>query len=294
MSNAELTQLNFPTIPLDLIRPPGDPIRSTVDEDEFLALVESFREIGQITPIVVFKDGDEYEIIAGHRRFLAARHLKWPTIEVRVVERDETLNAAVKLHENAFREAVSPEDEGKYFDKLARDRGLSVRDLAKITGRSHYYIQSRLACTTYPPDIKDALREKKISLAVAEAFAKIDDGVERRRLLSYAMDAGCTAKTAQVWADSWRVTQTTVDNENLVAPPPPPNTTWAEAMFPCYLCSTPTPLTHLQILRLCGDCHADISTAKRNLASTNAHHQRLTEDEGRTGQTTQAPGPQEG
>lgn len=271
-----------------MIRPPADPIRSTVDEEEFLALVESLREVGQITPIVVFQDGDQYEIVAGHRRYLAARHLKWPTIEVRVVVQDATLNAAVKLHENSFREAVSPEDEGSYFDKLARERHLSVKDLARMTGRSHYYVQSRLACTTYPADIKEALREKRISLAVAAAFAQIDDGAERRRLLAYAIDAGCTARTAVLWAESWKVTQAAVDCENLVANTTPSGGSWAEAMFPCYLCAGPTPISRLQIIRLCGGCHADLRAAQSSLVGTNANHQGCPTNESGARAPTQA------
>lgn len=264
-------------IPLEMIVPPTNPIRTNLDEHEFLALVDSMREIGQITAIVVVPHGDNFEIIAGHRRYLAAEHLRWPTLEARVVPRDEELNTAVKIHENSFREAVSPEDEGRYFDKIIREKEIGIKDLAKLVNRSHYYVQSRLHCTTFPANIKDALREKRISLGVASELSKINDEGERRRLLAYAADQGCSTKTAKLWVDTWMITQEAIDAENLKAPQSTGPAHYAEPHFPCYTCATPTPISQLAVIRMCEGCRNGLDQARNDLATTapdNQGHQK--------------------
>lgn len=267
-------------IPTDLIDPPSKPIRTTVDEEEFLALVDSLRTLGQISPLVVKPAGERYETIAGHRRLMAAKHLRWPSLECRVVNEDEHTNTAVLIHENSFREGVSPEDEGKYFHSLMREKGLSIRDLASMTNRSTYYITSRLATTTWPANIQHALREKQISLGVAQELAKIHDDAERRRLLAYAVDQGCSAKTAKLWAESWEATQQPVDNQNLIAPANLPESTYQEPHYPCYACSQPTRISALSIIRLCGDCAHALSLARNHPQGTTQDCLGNTTDQG--------------
>lgn len=258
MSQSIQTPLDVRLLPLDLISEPQEPVRTSFEESEFLALVDSMRIMGQLQQIIVKEFNGRYEVVAGHRRLKAARYLRWHSILCSIVSGTPEENEAKKLHENAFRESVAPEDEGHYFQHLAAAHKWGVREIAKAMNRSPYYVESRLKVLTWPRDVLDALRAGKVGLGVAEALAEINDVDERRRLLAYAIEGGCNARTARGWADTWNATQHTLSMEAIESsrfdsfkPPPQP-------MYPCHACEKPIDVSYIRQLSLCPECWKQI------------------------------------
>lgn len=130
------------SLPLAAIQPsPRNPRRATGDVTELAA---SLREHGLLQPVVVRPSGAGYELIAGHRRYAAAKLLGWT--EIAAVVRDETEEQAeiLTLVENLQREDLTAKEEATALERLVRERGWTTRQVGEAIKRSHVYVSKRL------------------------------------------------------------------------------------------------------------------------------------------------------
>jgi ParB family chromosome partitioning protein len=129
------------SLPTESIRPSQRNPRQRLEVDE---LVESLRVHGLLQPIVVRRRGAGYELIAGHRRYEAARRLGWN--EITAVVRNETDEQAyiLTLVENLQREDLEPKEEAAALEVLVRERGWSTRQVGEAIKRSPMYVSKRL------------------------------------------------------------------------------------------------------------------------------------------------------
>ncbi len=105
-------------IQISEIDEPADQVRSYIGSDELTELARSIEKVGVLQPIIVTQKNARYEIVAGHRRFLAnllARKATIPCIIMDPLEVDET---EAKIHENLFREDINPADEAQFYQKI--------------------------------------------------------------------------------------------------------------------------------------------------------------------------------
>jgi ParB/RepB/Spo0J family partition protein len=265
----QLTRL----LSLEEVDEPAIPMRTSTNEEEHFNLVDSMRAVGQLQPILVKSVANRYEVVVGHRRLKAARYLRWPTILATIVDNNDDTNAMRLLQENSCREQPAPEDEGRYFQHLAQEKKLGIREIARWTNRSPYYVESRLQVLTYPADIRDHLANKTVGLGVAAALAEINDQSERRRLTAYAVESGANAKTAEAWAHHWRLNAAAVPAEAIAAEVMDRPIKYEEPLFPCFGCERAIKISHLHVTRFCQECYHDISNANQ----TTHLHQRPAE-----------------
>ncbi|MDQ6674548.1 MAG: ParB/RepB/Spo0J family partition protein [Chloroflexota bacterium] len=129
------------SLPTSSIRPSSRNPRHRLDVDE---LAESLRAHGMLQPIVVRRRGAGYELIAGHRRYEAAKRLGWS--EIAAMVRDETDEQAyiLTLVENLQREDLEPKEEAAALEVLVRERGWSTRQVGEAIKRSPMYVSKRL------------------------------------------------------------------------------------------------------------------------------------------------------
>ena len=186
-------------ISIDLIDDPDSPVRTTIDEDTFQDLVNSIKLVGLIQPIIVRAKGGRYEVVAGHRRFMACRVANLPTIPCIVRSLDDRSADVVKLHENFSREDINVVDEARFLSGLINKYHLEVSDLANQIGRSESYVRSRLAIIDWDPVILAALENRQIDYSSARWIAKIDNELLRRDYLEHAVKSGITSATAKRW-----------------------------------------------------------------------------------------------
>lgn len=191
-------------IPLDQIDAPKTAMRSDVHDEKIEELASSIKSIGLLQPVLLQRVGERYEIIAGHRRCVAARLAGLVTIDAIVRTPSEPEATRMKIDENLLRVDVNPIDEAIFLTKIMQEHDFSVEKIAEMTRRSTDYISSRLEILEYPDYLIEALGEKQISLGAAEYLAKITDERVRENYVRYAISGGISVKRAIAWHDSWK------------------------------------------------------------------------------------------
>jgi ParB/RepB/Spo0J family partition protein len=198
----ELGQLQ--TIPLDLVADPKLPARENMDQAAMEELKQSMQQMGLLSPIVVVKRGEGFEVVAGHRRTLAARALLWPTIRAMVYPADWTDQSAAMLHENIIRENLNAAQEGVFFTQLLEERKLDEEGLCKLVKRSAQYVASRLELLRKDQEVFQALREGRISFAVARELNRFPEEQIRRYHLDQAIRSGTSSRVVEQWYNEWK------------------------------------------------------------------------------------------
>lgn len=170
----------YSLLPLGEIRPSPTNPRKRFDEAGLLELAESIRQFGVLEPIIVRPlsddDGATYEIVAGERRWRAAKLAGVPTIPAIKRRMTDAEALEIQVVENNQRQDVSPLEEAEGFSRLIEIRWpeLSVpdrvRDLAARIGRSPRYVTSRLKLRGLIPQVRTALDEDRILLGHALAL----------------------------------------------------------------------------------------------------------------------------
>ncbi len=144
---------------VDAIRPDPNQPRKTFDEGLLAELAASIKSVGIIQPPVVRTHADAYMLISGERRWRAARHLGWETIDV--IVRDD-LNARAQLIENIQREALSAWEIYRVISaELAT--GVTHAELAKSLGKSRTWVTAFAAIDNMPPILVSALRDGRVT-----------------------------------------------------------------------------------------------------------------------------------
>ncbi len=175
------TRAQIRDITVDRILPnPAQP-RLSYEEDSLLELADSIREHGVLQPILVRSVGNQFELIAGERRWRASRMAERESIPAIVVEFDEQTALEVSIIENLQREDVSALEEASMFRKML-DLGYSVRQLAQKIGKDKGYVENRIRLADAPPEIRELVSLRKDTLSHAYELMKIGDERTRRRL----------------------------------------------------------------------------------------------------------------
>jgi ParB family chromosome partitioning protein len=144
------------------ISPPRYPLRHNLDSIPELAM--SIEENGLLHPITVRVVGDRFEIIAGHRRYLACRRLKWARIPCQVVEADDKEAFELALTENIQHETLSPLDMARAFKSYVNEFGYGGEsELARRIGRSEQYVSQYLQLLKLSPSVLRKLTTRVVS-----------------------------------------------------------------------------------------------------------------------------------
>jgi ParB/RepB/Spo0J family partition protein len=195
-------------LPMKMILEPSYIMRATINEKGIEELAGSIRKVGLIEPIVVKKSKTKYEIIAGHRRYLAHILLKAESIPAIVrYKKEEDINL-VKLHENIYREDITVGDEARLYGYLLRSLGMSQKEIAAFASKSEGYVSQRVAILNYPQPLMEKLESGDISFAVARELSKIDDIKTLTSLIYAAATGGCSESTAKMWRQQFEATKT--------------------------------------------------------------------------------------
>ncbi|CAN5516660.1 hypothetical protein BH20CHL6_BH20CHL6_07910 [soil metagenome] len=170
-------------VPLDRIDPNPDQPRLTFDEEALNDLAASVREHGILQPILVRPwTSRQYQLVAGERRWRAARLAGLPEVPAIVEEINDETALEIAIIENLQREDLSPLDEAIMFDRMTSERGYSVRKLAQKLGKDKGYIENRLRLADAPAEIKQLVSLRKDTLSHASELLKVEDPRKRRRL----------------------------------------------------------------------------------------------------------------
>ena len=172
-SGAELKEdAGLLNLPISKVEPAADQPRERFDPEALEELTDSIRQHGLIQPITVRKiDGGYYQIIAGERRWRAARAAGLTEIPVRVIEADDRRAMELALVENLQREDLNPIEEARGYRTLMQEYGLTQEDAAAAVGKSR-------------PAVANALRLLGLSDAAQRLVVEAAAGLVRARLHS--------------------------------------------------------------------------------------------------------------
>lgn len=194
-------------VPIQLIDDPALASRSEMDDAKMDELVASIRAVGIIQPIALVARGARYEVIAGHRRTVAARRVGLPVIPATVYPADHPALRVIQAHENGRREDVNPVDEAFWFaELLEHECGQDIDRLAGLVGESVAYVDSRLALLTLDDATREALRLNEIKIGVARELMKVTDPHYRQYYLAHAIKSGATVAVVSGWVIEWKNT----------------------------------------------------------------------------------------
>jgi ParB family chromosome partitioning protein len=157
-------------IPVDQITSSPYQPRSVFDDDRIDELSQTIRTHGVIQPIVVRKTGSSYQLIAGERRWRAAKKIGMATIPAIVREMSDTQAASVALIENLQREGLTAIEEALAYQQLIELHGLTQESLAQRLGKGQSTVANKLRLLHLPEDVQEALMQRKISERHARAM----------------------------------------------------------------------------------------------------------------------------
>ena len=170
-------------LPVGKLEPRSEQPRSVFDEDALGELAESIRRYGVIQPITARAlSGGYYQIIAGERRWRAARRAGLDEIPVRVIEADDRRAAELALVENLQREDLNPIEEARGYRALIDDYGLTQEEAAQSVGRSRPAVANALRLLSLSPSVLSLVETGALSAGHARALLPIAE--EGRQLAS--------------------------------------------------------------------------------------------------------------
>ena len=174
--------------------------RKKFDDDALLALADSIRHNGVLSPILVARDGRRYTIIAGERRWRAARLANCPTIPAIVRDLDDVRRQEAALIENIQREDLNAIEEARGIRRLMEECALTQEVVAERIGRSRSAVANILRLLNLPKRIQDAVIEGTLSAGHARVLAGIDDAELQTGLFAKTMQFGWSVRQLEAAA----------------------------------------------------------------------------------------------
>lgn len=163
------------TVRLSEIEPNRDQPRKVFNEESITSLAESIKEHGMLQPILVRPFRSGYQIIAGERRWRAARMLGLSEVPVQIREMDDQQAMQIALIENLQRENLNPVEEAEGYKDLCERFSMSHEDIAKAVGRSRSSVSNAVRLLSLPDEILIMLSEGDISTGHAKALLSFED-----------------------------------------------------------------------------------------------------------------------
>ncbi|MEE3453904.1 ParB/RepB/Spo0J family partition protein [Dialister sp.] len=172
--------------------------RQDFDEESLKSLAESIKKDGLLSPVVVRKKEDNrYELIAGERRYRAAKLAGLLLIPAIVVDYDDRKAAEMALVENLQREDLNPVEEGLAYQKLMETYGLTQEEVADKVGRSRPYVANLVRLLELPEEIKNFLIKKELTPGQARPLLTLPSEAEKVSLARRIVREGLSARAVE-------------------------------------------------------------------------------------------------
>ncbi|MBS4196562.1 nucleoid occlusion protein [Lederbergia citri] len=185
-------------IPVSHIIPNRFQPRTIFDETKIEELARTIHTHGIIQPIVVREsDENQYEIIAGERRFRAIQLLGWDEVPAIIKNLSDTETASIALIENLQREELTPIEEAMAYGKLLEMHNLTQEALAQRLGKGQSTVANKLRLLKLPEEIQEAILQKKITERHARALIPLKDPEKQIQVMNLIIEKGLNVKQAE-------------------------------------------------------------------------------------------------
>lgn len=194
-------------LPLAQIRPNKGQPRKLFKPDELAELADSIKQNGVLQPILVRKKGDSYEIVAGERRYQAAREagLEEVPVIIREISDDDVFKLA--LIENLQRSDLSPLEEASGYRQLIKEKGLTQEELAKILSKSRSTITNTLRLLDLPEEVQELVDEGRLTAGHARAILAVPSDEGRVALAHKVVSEHLSVRQTESLAATFSVSQ---------------------------------------------------------------------------------------
>jgi ParB family chromosome partitioning protein len=188
----------FQELPVGSISPNRRQPRTQFDEESLAALTASVRELGVLQPVLVRSTGGgAYELIAGERRWRAAKRAGLSLIPAIVRTVDDTLSLEQALVENVQREDLNPLDEAAAYQQLLEDFHLTHDELASRVGKSRAAISNTLRLFQLPPSVQRMVAEGRLTAGHARALLSTPDRAFQEALAQRVVTDGMSVRAVE-------------------------------------------------------------------------------------------------
>lgn len=190
-------------VPVELIAPNPNQPRRRFDEEQLGALAASLQERGVLQPVLVRpKPGGRYELIAGERRWRAAKLAELAEIPAIVRRHDDATTLELALIENMAREDLNPVEEARACAALVEELGLTREEVGRRVGRGRVAVSNLMRLLDLPDEVLDRLEDGSLTEGHGRALLLAEDHTERRRLARAAAAEGWTVRAVEAKARS--------------------------------------------------------------------------------------------
>lgn len=179
------------------IMPNANQPRKTFSEEKIEELSKSIKEHGIIQPIVVRKKGKSYEIVAGERRWRAARKAELAKVPCLIRELSDEQNMLIAIIENMQREDLNPVEEAEGLNQMIVTFGMTQEQISKGVGKSRPYIANSLRLLKLPEYIKEEMAEGRLSAAHGRTLVTVEDEDVRKALCERIIKEGLSVRETE-------------------------------------------------------------------------------------------------
>ena len=189
----------YQLLPIYKVEPNPDQPRRDFDEEELQALADSIREHGIIQPLTVRElNSGYYQIIAGERRWRAARLANLSEVPVVVIEADDKKAMELALIENLQRQDLNPVEEALGYKSLMEDYGMTQEDAAKRVGKSRPAVTNALRLLNLNEEVLDKVRTGQLSAGHARAVLTIKNEKKQQAAAQKIVALGLSVRQAEL------------------------------------------------------------------------------------------------
>jgi ParB family transcriptional regulator, chromosome partitioning protein len=190
---AELRELH-----VDLVAPNPDQPRKRFDDEALQALADSVKERGVLQPVLVRpRPGGSYELVAGERRWRAARLAGLETLPALVQQRDDAQSLEDALIENMAREDLNPIEAARAVAGLVEELGLTREEVGRRVGRSRVAVSNLLRLLDLPDEALAMVEDGSLTEGHGRALLLADDHADRRSIARAAVQGGWSVRVVE-------------------------------------------------------------------------------------------------
>jgi ParB family chromosome partitioning protein len=191
-------------IPLKQVRPCPFQPRKDFSQESLRELADSIREQGVVQPLIVRQVGDEFELIAGERRWRAAQLLGLSDIPAIVREADDRTVLELALIENLQRENLNPMEEALGFSQLIEQFQLTQEEAAARVGKSRAAVANALRLLKLPPEVQQGLRMGQLSVGHAKVILGLPNPIDQKRAADRVLSGALNVRQTEELVAQWQ------------------------------------------------------------------------------------------
>jgi ParB family chromosome partitioning protein len=190
----------------------GQP-RKNFDDQKLLQLSESIKQHGIVQPLIVKKDGNVYKIVAGERRWRAARLAKLKTVPVIVKELSGKQTMEIALIENIQREDLNPIEEAEAYEKLINEYNMTQEEISKSVGKSRPAIANAIRLLSLQDRLKEMVINGSLTSGHARALLSISDTKLQLEAAEYIVEKQLSVRETEKFVKQLLNTKTSEEKD---------------------------------------------------------------------------------